>query len=191
MKWLRALVVALACGTVVSEVAQASPAAPASSTLATIGQRMFTDLQSDNVADATHLFFPESAYATMKTGRLANPAIDYVDRLWAFFRLDIAAYHARLQGAPVQYLRTEALANAATWISPGVCENGVGYWHEPAIRLVYEQGGVIKSFAVDSLISWGGRYYIIHLGPNPRPVNVGTVDAPRLGAGVPGPAGGC
>lgn len=173
------------------QVASAAPTAPATSSLQGIGRLLFADLVTDNLTAAGHLFFPESAYVTMKTGRIANPASDYTYRLWAFFRLDLAVYHSLLASGPVRYLRTDVLANAAAWIAPGVCENGVGYWHEPAIRIVYEQRGVVKSFAVNSLISWAGHYYVIHLGPNPRPQNVGTVDAPLIGPGVPGPAGGC
>ena len=79
----------------------------------------------------------------------------------------------------------------AAWIAPGSCENSIGYWHLPGVRLVYSSQHVVRSVAVASLISWHGVWYVVHLGPNPRPVNVGTVDAPGLGRGVAGPAGGC
>ena len=41
------------------------------------------------------------------------------------------------------------------------------------------------------MISWRGEWYVVHLGPNPRPTNTGTVDMPALGPGTPGSAGGC
>ena len=58
-------------------------------------------------------------------------------------------------------------------------------------RLVYSVKHVVRSVAVASLISWHGVWYVVHLGPNPRPLNIGTVDAPSVGRGVAGPAGGC
>jgi hypothetical protein len=79
----------------------------------------------------------------------------------------------------------------ASWIPPGSCENKIGYWHLPNIRMVYTVNGQQESFAVASLISWRGVWYVVHLGPNPRPSNVGTVDMPAFGPGTPGPAGGC
>ncbi len=165
--------------------------APAPSSLAVLGQSLFNDIVQNERGAARNLFFPRAAYVAMKTKMIAYPASDYDGRLLAFFNLDLDAYHRFLGAVPVRYVRSTFLAGGATWIAPGVCENAIGYWHEPAIRLVYSQGGVTKSFAVDSLISWRGRYYVIHLGPNPRPYNVGTVDSPTRGAGVPGPAGGC
>ena len=142
---------------------------------------------------ALPLFFPEAAYLRMKTGLLPDPAADYTDRLIGFYRLDLAAYHQALgAGAPSTTLVSVKGAPAdAAWIAPGSCENLIGYWHLPGVRFAYAKGGVVKSFAVASLISWRGIWYVVHLGPNPRPVDVGTVDQPAVGAGSPGPAGGC
>ena len=115
------------------------------------------------------------------------------DRLIAFYDLDLAAYHEALGPDPssVQLLGVNGSLADAAWIEPGDCENIIGYWHLPGVRFVYRQGGALKSFAVASLISWRGVWYVVHLGPNPRPENVGTVDQPASGAGTPGPPGGC
>jgi len=168
-------------------------AAPSTSAInAQLGPALFRALQTSNATLAQSLFYPEAAYISLKTGQLAAPAGDYTNRLLAFFNLDVVAYHQLLaSGGPAHYLRTVVDPGLATWIAPGVCENGSGYWHEPPIRLVYRQAGVVKSFAVNSLITWQNRWYVIHLGPNPRPSNVGTVDLPQRGPGRPGPAGGC
>jgi hypothetical protein len=138
-------------------------------------------------------FFPENAYLQMKTGELPDPASDYTERLVAFYSLDIPAYHQALGtgASTARLLDVEANAAEAAWIAPGSCENKIGYWHLPGVRLVYEEGGTTRSFAVASLISWRGVWYVVHLGPNPRPSNVGTVDQPATGTGTPGPAGGC
>jgi hypothetical protein len=142
---------------------------------------------------ALGVFFPRTAYLTMKTGVIADPSADYADRLLAFYDLDIMAYHDSLapDASTDQLVGVTADANYASWILPGTCENLIGYWHLPGVRLVYSDNGTVRSFAVASLISWHSVWYVVHLGPNPRPSNVGTVDAPAVGPGIPGPAGGC
>jgi hypothetical protein len=142
---------------------------------------------------ALGVFFPQTAYVRMKTGVIPDPAGDYADRLVAFYRLDLQAYHAYLGPgvAAARLIGVDADGAYASWIAPGDCENLIGYWHLPGVRLVYSEGGVIDSFAVASLISWHSVWYVVHLGPNPRPSDVGTVDQPASGPGIPGPPGGC
>ena len=104
----------------------------------------------------------------------------------------VTTLNARLFGGPTTTLvRVDANAHFAQWIAPGVCENKIGYWHVPGVRLVLRRGTHLVSVAIFSLISWRGLWYVVHLGPNPRPVDVGTVDDFENGAGTPGPAGGC
>jgi len=150
---------------------------------------------ADSPDQATSVFFPRTAYDKMKTGLLPNPDADYSSRLLAFFRLDIAAYHQLLtstgDASTTTLVSVSAQPSYAAYIGPGHCENLIGYWHEPGVRIVYQQGSVVRSFAVDSLISWRGVWYVVHLGPNPRPSDVGTVDQPATGPGTPGPPGGC
>ena len=126
----------------------------------------------------SRIFFPRDAYLPMKADEIPDPATDYADRL------------VSSEGSPT-LLRVVADARDAAWIAPGACENRIGYWHLPGVRLVYSTGGHVRSVGVFSLISTGGLWYVVHLGPNPRAVNVGTVDAPLAGPGTPGPAGGC
>jgi hypothetical protein len=142
---------------------------------------------------ALGVFFPRTAYVRMKTGVIPDPAGDYANRLLAFYRLDLQAYHAYLGpgAAAARLIGVDADGAYASWIAPGGCENLIGYWHLPGVRLVYSEGGVIDSFAVASLISWHSVWYVVHLGPNPRPSDVGTVDQAASGPGIPGPPGGC
>jgi hypothetical protein len=137
------------------------------------------------------VYFPEAAYRQLKA--IPDPTSDYIYRLRAFFDLDLAAYRAHVGPTPTRarLVAIEADPAFAAWIPAGACENAVGYWHLPGTRLVYAVAGSRYSFRVSSLISWRGVWYVIHLGPNPRPVNVGTVDDPQIGPGVPGPSGGC
>lgn len=153
---------------------------------------LFRAITTDSTAIAAPLFFPESAYVSMKTGQIPAPASDYRERLVALYRLDLARYHHVIvaQGAAA-FVGVNVAGTRAQWISPGDCENSIGYWHVPGVRLVYRLAGVVRSVAVDSLISWRGVWYVVHLGPNPRRLNVGTLDAPALGRGRAGPPGGC
>jgi hypothetical protein len=145
-----------------------------------------------SVAIGNKVFFPEAAYVSMKTGEIPNPAGDWQSRLFNFFVLDLGAYRNRLfSTSDTTFARVEANPRYAQWIPPGVCENKIGYWHEPNVRLVFRHNTTLVSVLVASLISWRGVWYVVHLGPNPRGDNVGTVDGYQLGAGVPGPGGGC
>jgi hypothetical protein len=156
-------------------------------------QPLWSAIQTNSLTTGEEVFFPESAYLQMKTGVLPDPASDYQSRLIAFFNLDLAAYNQALGAQPTKAVLDAVNANPsiASWIPPGSCENKIGYWHLPNIRMVYTVNGQQESFAVASLISWRGVWYVVHLGPNPRPSNVGTVDMPASGPGTPGPPGGC
>jgi hypothetical protein len=149
-------------------------------------------ISSNSPAVGQEVFFPEGAYLQMKTGVIPFPASDYVERLVAFYRLDLATYHEKFfTPTNATFLRVDAKARLAKWIPPGGCENRIGYWHVPGIRLVFERNHEVVSVAVASLISWRGVWFVVHLGPNPRPRNVGTLDDYQIGPGTPGPAGGC
>jgi len=166
---------------------------PVGASLRTTLQPLWDAIVTGKAAVAAPVFFPETAYVAMKTGLLPNPAADYTDRLIAFYQLDLAAYHGALGARPatVRLIAVNGSAADAAWIPPGDCENLIGYWHLGGVRFVYEVAGLVRFFAVASLISWRGVLYIVHLGPNPRPENVGTVDQPAVGPGTPGPSGGC
>jgi len=149
-------------------------------------------IRSDSMSLGQTVFFPRGAYLQMKTGAIPDPKSDYADRLIGFFDLDLAAYHRLIiAGNPSTLLRVGVNPADAKWIPAGVCENKIGYWHVPGVRLVFRRGTAVESVEVASLMSWRGVWYVVHLGPNPRPANAGTVDDFLNGPGVPGPAGGC
>jgi hypothetical protein len=155
-------------------------------------KQLFRAIKNDSPRIGATVFFPEAAYVSMKTDEIPDPTNDYVERLIALYNVDLSAYHEKLFGdATTTLVKVEANAHFAQWIAPGVCENRIGYWHVPGVRLVLRRGARLVSVAVFSLISWRGLWYVVHLGPNPRPVNIGTVDNFENGAGIPGPAGGC
>jgi hypothetical protein len=140
---------------------------------------------------AVQAFFPLAAYTQVKA--IADPAADWHSRLLRDFRLDVAAAHHYLGrgAAHTRLLRVIVPSATAAWINPGVCYNSVGYWHVGGARLVYREHGQVRSIGIASLISWRGRWYVVHFGAVLRTGATGLVDTPALGPGVPGPPGGC
>jgi hypothetical protein len=136
-------------------------------------------------------FFPLVGYEQVKA--IADPAADWRHRLVAEFQEDIMAAH-HLLGSEARHAtlaRVIVPEPEADWINPGVCSNGVGYWHVAGARVVYRAGGAEKSFGIATLISWRGRWYVVHLGGELRTVAGGMIDDPSRGAGIAGPPGGC
>jgi hypothetical protein len=140
---------------------------------------------------ALQAFFPLSAYQQLKA--IFDPAADWHSRLVADFRLDVAAAHRFLgrRAAHARLVRVIVPSAEETWIDPGVCSNSVGYWHVAGARMVYRQHGHLRSIGIASLISWRGRWYVVHFGAVLRSGAAGIVDQPAAGPGVPGPPGGC
>ena len=126
-------------------------------------------------------FFPVGAYKQVKA--IADPAADWRSRLWDDFVLDVQAAHRLLgrKAHAAKLLRVLVLPAADdSWIGPGACFNGVGYWHVANSRVVYRLGGQVRSFGIASLISWRGVWYVVHFGGVVRPA-VGMVDEPTAG----------
>jgi hypothetical protein len=137
---------------------------------------------------AVQAFFPLTAYTQVKA--IYDPAADWHNRLFGDFQLDVAAAH-RFVGGKATLVQVIVPSAEAAWISPGVCSNSVGYWHVAGARMVYRQNGQLRSIGIASLISWRGRWYVVHFGAVLRNGAYGVVDAPAAGPGVPGPPGGC
>ena len=135
---------------------------------------------------AAQAFFPLAAYTQVKA--IADPAADWHTRLLGDFRLDVAAAH-RFLGPGARHavlVRVIVPSAGAAWIDPGACYNAVGYWHVGGARLVYRRHGQVRSVGIASLISWRGRWYVVHFGAVLRAGAAGVVDAPATGPGVPG-----
>jgi hypothetical protein len=134
-------------------------------------------------------FFPETAYAKIK--ELTDPTADFEGRLFADFRLDVAAAHQLLGAAHARLVDVSVPGSYAHWVRPGVCLNRVGYYEVPNSRLVYDQRGHTRSLGIASMISWRGVWYVVHLGTVLRKAAVGVVDDPSPGTGTPAPSSTC
>jgi hypothetical protein len=135
-------------------------------------------------------FFPVGAYTQVKA--IVAPALDWRNRLWGDFVLDVGAAHALLgrDAKAARLVRIIVDSPGAAWVGAGACYNRIGYWHVANSRVVYRLHGQVRSFGIASLISWRGIWYVVHFGGVVRGA-VGTVDAPAVGTGSPGPQGGC
>ncbi|MBV9416990.1 MAG: hypothetical protein JO363_18545 [Solirubrobacterales bacterium] len=136
-------------------------------------------------------FFPERAYVQVKS--IGDAAADYRDRLLGDYSLDIAAAHALLGGrsGSSQLIGVHVPQGYAHWVPPEACYNRVGYYEVPNSRLVYRQGGDVRSLGIASMISWRGVWYVVHLGAVTRPAAVGLVDDPSEGVGESVPSSTC
>lgn len=152
---------------------------------------LWAGVVSGRPALAMPAFFPLAAYEQVKA--IADPAADWQGRLVAEFREDVLAAHDLIGRSfrNARLVRVIVPEQQAGWIDPGVCYNGVGYWHVAGARVVYRVAGQERSFGIASLISWRGRWYVVHLGGEVRTGSGGMVDQPARGPGVPGPPGGC
>ena len=152
---------------------------------------LWRGIQLDSVTVALPAFFPEAAYVQVKA--IGDAAADWRYRLVSEFGYDSAAAHARLgpQARSTQLIGVHLVESYAHYIPPNTCENGVGYEELPNARIVYRQGGAVRSFGIASLISWRGVWYVVHLGAVERTGTGGVVDHPSAGPGASTPSSVC
>jgi hypothetical protein len=118
---------------------------------------------NDDPRSAMPFFFPLTAYLQVKA--ISDPADDWQDRLVAAYGRDIHSLHRSLgaNAAQAQLVGIDLPQSQAVWITPGVEYNKIGYWRVYGTRLRYTINGRTQSFAVASLISWRGEWYVVHL----------------------------
>jgi hypothetical protein len=143
---------------------------------------------TDSVAPAMPAFFPLGAYEQVKA--ISDAAGDYQSRLVGGYSLDLRAAH-NITGNSATLVSVEVPMQYAHWVQPGTCYNRYGYFEVPNSRVVYEAGGVQRSFGIASMISWRGVWYIVHLGAVVRTGSGGELDDPSLGPGVSQPSSTC
>jgi len=145
----------------------------------------------DSLTIALPAFFPKAAYVKLKS--IYGAASDWNDRLLGDYRLDIASAHSLLGSHPAQaqLVAVRVVSSYGHWIEPGVCDNGIGYYEMPNARVIYREGGRIRSFGIASMISWRGVWYVVHLGAILRSSDSGMVDQAADGPGISEYSGTC
>ena len=112
---------------------------------------------------ALPFFFPLSAYIQVKG--ISDPVHDYDTRLIPNYEQDIAGLHASLGADPAaaQFVSVTVPESAAEWILPGVEYNKGSYYRVYGSAIHYTLDGQARSFAIVSMISWRGEWYVVHL----------------------------
>jgi hypothetical protein len=144
-----------------------------------------------SVTKALPAFFPERAYAQLKA--IGAPESDWKYRLVHDYALDVGAAHRLLGADPggAQLLGVRVTNSYGHWVPPGACYNSVGYFEQPNARVVYRDGGAVRSFGIASMISWRGEWYVVHLGAVLREGEGGVVDEAADGVGSSAYSGTC
>lgn len=130
-------------------------------------QKRMNDLAMAIIADdhtlALASFFPVEAYKQVKKN--TDPAGDWKNRLIAAFKVDTHEANTKLgtSAATATYLGVD-VPDAAVWVKPGQEYNLIGYWRVYGSKLQFDVGGTTKTIPVNSLISWRGQWYVVHLG---------------------------
>lgn len=152
---------------------------------------LWAGIVSDSSSVALPAYFPEQAYEQLKT--ITDARGDYENRLVHDYSLDITAAHGLLGANPSSavLVAVDVPEHYGHWVSPGVCDNRIGYFEVANSRVVYQQHGVTHSFGIASLISWRGVWYVVHLGAILRSSETGVVEDPEVGTGYSAPSSTC
>jgi hypothetical protein len=117
---------------------------------------------SDDPTPAMPFFFPLPAYLQVKA--ISNPAGDWQQRLVGAYQADIHSLHAQLgASASTAQLTGIDVPDTAQWVLPGAEYNKGPYWRVYGAQVHYTVAGRAGSFTIASMISWRGRWYIVHL----------------------------
>jgi hypothetical protein len=152
---------------------------------------LWRGIVAGSTSTALPAFFPRGAYVQLKA--IAEAGSDWQNRLVHDYALDIAAAHALLGpgASSAQLLGVHVVASYGHLVPAGTCYNSVPYYEMPNARVVYREGGAVRSFGIASMISWRGVWYVVHLGAVLRAGDEGVVDEPAAGEGVSAYSGTC
>ncbi|MET0344574.1 MAG: hypothetical protein ABW252_26405 [Polyangiales bacterium] len=138
----------------------APPPRPAEDAAQEPARRLFAAIVEDKPELAADFFFPRDAFLRVKA--MARPD-RYYDRLAARFATDVHALHRTLRGAPAPTFERLELPRRGGWVRVGEEGNRLPYWASRHARLHYRVAGEQRTLEVRVLITWGSRWYVIHL----------------------------
>lgn len=112
---------------------------------------------------AISTFFPVSAYK--QTKKNTDPAADWNGRLIKAFREDVATANKTLGPNAKNAVFTGAtVPNTAVWVKPGEEYNVGPYWRVFKTQMNFTVDGKNVQVPIESMISWRGQWYVVHLG---------------------------
>lgn len=139
---------------------QTPPRRPDAESAQAVGAQLFDAIVRDKPELARAVFFPREAFLLVKA--MERPE-RYYARLDERFAADIHRLHAALVGhARAEFVRLD-LGRRGGWVRRGEEGNRLPYWAARHATLHYRVDGQPKTLEVRVLISWGPRWYVIHL----------------------------
>ena len=112
---------------------------------------------------AISTFFPVSAYK--QTKKNTDPAADWNSRLIANFKVDVADANKKLGANAKNAIFTGVtVPNTAVWVKPGEEYNVGPYWRVFKTQMNFTVDGKNVQIPIESMISWRGQWYVVHLG---------------------------
>lgn len=121
-------------------------------------ERLWAAIVADDPSLATEVFFPRDAFRQVK----AAAAPDRIHgRLVREFEEDIHRYHAEL---PADAELIGFRPRRCSWTTRGEEANALPYWSCRHNRIRYRVGSREATLTLRTLINWGPRWYVTHLG---------------------------
>ncbi len=112
---------------------------------------------------AISTFFPISAYK--QTKKNTDPAADWKNRLIANFKVDVADANKKLGANAKNAVFTGVtVPNTAVWVKAGEEYNVGPYWRVFKTQMNFTVDGKNVQIPIESMISWRGQWYVVHLG---------------------------
>lgn len=120
-------------------------------------------IRNNSPQTAISTFFPVEAYK--QTKKNTNPAADWNNRLIESFNVDVAEANKKLgPNAASAVFQGVTVANSATWVKPSEEYNIGPYWRVLNSTMNFTVGGKAVAIPLNSMISWRGQWYVVHLG---------------------------
>ncbi len=126
-------------------------------------QALFEAMRSGEAKRGESFFFPLEAYKQVKDS--SNPESDWRNRLLANFARDVKEIQrARPNLQNARFVALQIPETGSRWVKPGEEYNKIGYFRVFNSQLAYDTAqGQRKTIPLKSLISWRGRFYVVHL----------------------------
>lgn len=124
---------------------------------------LFEAMRSGDAKRGEVFFFPLEAYKQVKDS--SNPESDWRNRLLANYARDVKELQrARPNLQNAHFVALQIPETGSRWVKPGEEYNKIGYYRVFNAQLAYETAeGAPKTIPLKSLISWRGRFYVVHL----------------------------
>jgi hypothetical protein len=137
-----------------------APPRPAVGDAAANAEVLFDAIVHDDPARAMGFFFPREAFLKVKA--MAKPE-RYYDRLRKRFEKDIHTLHQQTPDLDRAVFERLQLVRRGGWVEVGEEGNRLPYWASRHSWLHYRVGDAKRKIELRVLITWGQRWYVIHL----------------------------